>query len=50
MDPDKLPPNFDQVMYWATWIVSLSVTASNGFLQLFSQTRTISPIPWLLNN
>ncbi len=36
MDPDKLPENFDQVMYWATWIISLSVTASNGFLQLFS--------------
>ena len=36
MDPEKLPPNFDQVMYWATWIISLSVTASNGFLQLFS--------------
>lgn len=36
MDPKKLPKNFDQVMYWATWIISLSVTASNGFLQLFS--------------
>ena len=36
MDPEKLPKNFDQVMYWATWIISLSVTASNGFLQLFS--------------
>jgi len=36
MDPEKLPENFDQVMYWATWIISLSVTASNGFLQLFS--------------
>ena len=36
MDPNKLPPNFDQIMYWATWIISLSVTASNGFLQLFS--------------
>jgi hypothetical protein len=36
MDPNKLPPNFDQVMYWTTWIISLSVTASNGFLQLFS--------------
>ena len=36
MDPKKLPPNFDQIMYWATWIISLTVTASNGFLQLFS--------------
>jgi hypothetical protein len=36
MDPDKLPPNFDQVTYWATWLISLSVTGCNGFLQLFS--------------
>ena len=36
MDPDKLPDNFDQVIYWATWMISLMVTGSNGFLQLFS--------------
>ncbi len=36
MDPDKLPENFDDFMYWASWIISLSVTASNGFVQLFS--------------
>ncbi len=36
MDPNKLPKNFDQVVYWASWTISLSVTASNGFLQLFS--------------
>ena len=36
MDPDKLPANFDQVTYWTTWLISLSVTGSNGFLQLFS--------------
>ena len=36
MDPEKLPDNFDDFMYWASWIISLSVTASNGFVQLFS--------------
>ena len=36
MDPDKLPKNFDQWTYWASWTISLMVTASNGFLQLFS--------------
>ena len=36
MDPTKLPPNFDQVVYWSSWTISLMVTASNGFLQLFS--------------
>jgi len=36
MDPAKLPKNFDQVTYWASWTISLMVTASNGFLQLFS--------------
>lgn len=36
MDPAKLPKNFDQISYWATWIISLLVTMSNGFLQLFS--------------
>ena len=36
MDPNKLPKNFDQIVYWASWTISLSVTASNGFLQLFS--------------
>lgn len=36
MDPSKLPKNFDQLTYWASWTISLMVTASNGFLQLFS--------------
>ena len=36
MDPAKLPPNFDMVSYWTSWTISLLVTASNGFLQLFS--------------
>jgi len=36
MDPAKLPRNFDQVTYWSSWTISLMVTASNGFLQLFS--------------
>ena len=32
----KLPKNFDNISYWASWTISLMVTASNGFLQLFS--------------
>ena len=36
MDPAKLPKNFDQITYWASWTISLMVTTSNGFLQLFS--------------
>jgi hypothetical protein len=36
MDPNKLPRNFDQISYWSTWSISLMVTISNGFLQLFS--------------
>ena len=36
MDPAKLPKNFDQWTYWVSWTISLVVTASNGFLQLFS--------------
>jgi hypothetical protein len=36
MDPKKLPRNFDMMTYWASWTISLMVTASNGFLQLFS--------------
>ena len=36
MDPNKLPKNFDQISYWSTWSISLLVTISNGFLQLFS--------------
>lgn len=36
MDPAKLPKNFDTISYWISWAISLSVTASNGFLQLFS--------------
>jgi len=36
MDPAKLPRNFDQISYWSTWSISLTVTVCNGFLQLFS--------------
>ena len=36
MDPAKLPRNFDNISYWASWTISLTVTACNGFLQLFS--------------
>ena len=36
MDPAKLPKNFDNISYWASWMISLTVTISNGFLQLFS--------------
>ena len=36
MDPDKLPDNFDDISYWSAWSLSLMVTVSNGFLQLFS--------------
>jgi len=36
MDPTKLPKNFDMISFWTSWVISLMVTASNGFLQLFS--------------
>ena len=36
MDPTKLPKHFDQITYWSSWTISLLVTISNGFLQLFS--------------
>jgi hypothetical protein len=36
MDPAKLPKNFENISYWASWTISLTVTACNGFLQLFS--------------
>ena len=36
MDPTKLPKHFDRFSYWASWSISLTVTACNGFLQLFS--------------
>jgi len=36
MDPNKLPTNFDMVTYWSAWIISLTVTICNGFVQLFS--------------
>jgi len=36
MDPTKLPRHFNQVTYWSSWSISLLVTISNGFLQLFS--------------
>ena len=36
MDPVKLPKNFDTITYWTSWSLSLTITACNGFLQLFS--------------
>ena len=36
MDPEKLPDNFDNISYWTAFMISLTVTISNGFLQLFS--------------
>ena len=36
MDPNKLPANFDTISYWTAFMISLTVTISNGFLQLFS--------------
>jgi hypothetical protein len=36
MDPTKLPKNFDTITYWTSWSLSLTITACNGFLQLFS--------------
>ena len=36
MDPKRLPKNFDIISYWCSWTISLMVTGSNGFLQLFS--------------
>ena len=36
MDPTKLPKNFGEITYWSSWSISLMVTISNGFLQLFS--------------
>jgi len=36
MDPARLPKHFDIITYWFSWTISLMVTGSNGFLQLFS--------------
>ena len=36
MDQEDLPDNFDIISYWSSWGISLLVTASNGFIQLFS--------------
>ena len=36
MDPTKLPKHFGEITYWSSWSISLMVTISNGFLQLFS--------------
>ena len=41
MNPNKLPKNFDMISYWASWTISLMVTASNGFLQLFSLDKSV---------
>ena len=35
-DQEETPANFDIISYWSSWGISLSVTISNGFLQLFS--------------
>ena len=50
MDPAKLPKNFDMISYWASWTISLMVTGSNGFLQLFSLDKNYLHTPWLLSN
>ena len=31
-----MPKHFDLITYWSSWSISLMVTISNGFLQLFS--------------
>ena len=36
MDEESLPDNFENILYWSSWGISLVVTASNGFTQLFS--------------
>ena len=36
MDPKKLPASFEMISFWSSWTISLMVTGSNGFLQLFS--------------
>ena len=36
MDPNKLPKHFNDITYWLSWGISLSVTTCNGFLQLFA--------------
>ena len=36
MDPKKLPASFEMISFWSSWAISLMVTGSNGFLQLFS--------------
>lgn len=36
MDEESLPENFETISYWSSWGISLVVTASNGFTQLFS--------------
>jgi hypothetical protein len=36
MDPTKLPRHFNTISYWCAWGMSLTVTTSNGFIQLFS--------------
>tara|TARA_B100001094_G_scaffold143638_1_gene139131 strand:- start:1359 stop:2075 length:717 start_codon:yes stop_codon:yes gene_type:complete len=36
MDEESLPDNFENILFWSSWGISLIVTASNGFIQLFS--------------
>jgi len=36
MEEEDLPDNFESISYWSSWGISLVVTASNGFIQLFS--------------
>ena len=43
MDPAKLPRNFESITYWTSWSLSLTITACNGFLQLFSLDKKFDP-------
>ena len=54
MDPAKLPKHFESISYWASWGISLTVTASHQLLLLaleYSQAhlkdvRTKYSVPW----
>ena len=34
MDQESLPNNFDSILYWSSWGISLIVTASNVFYSI----------------
>ena len=42
MDPTKLPKHFNDITYWMSWGISLSVTTCNGCLQLFTLDKKLS--------